>query len=48
MNEYIYFTKEFTELNCKILVEIIGNIGDEEMFFRTRDGDLYTLYHYSN
>ena len=34
----------FEELQGKVLTEIIGEIGDYEMFFSTTDGEIFVLY----
>ena len=37
--------REFAELKGKTLFEIIGNVGDGEMVFRSENGNQYELYH---
>ncbi len=37
--------EEFEILKGKTLTEIWGDIGDDEMFFRTTEGETYKLYH---
>jgi len=36
---------EFKDLQGKVLSNIIGKIGDEEMLFETIDGERYIFYH---
>jgi hypothetical protein len=38
----------FVELEGKILTDIQGDVGDEEMIFTTSDGKKYRLYHYQD
>ena len=37
--------KEFSELKGKTLISITGGIGDEELLFKTIDGEKYRLYY---
>ena len=37
--------RDFGELKGKILIEIIGGIGDDTIIFKTIDGNQYKLYH---
>jgi hypothetical protein len=36
---------KFSELVGKTLVEVTGRVGDDEMRFRTRDGEVFKLSH---
>jgi hypothetical protein len=38
----------FEDLQGKILIDIQGGVGDEEMVFTTSDGKKYRLYHYQD
>ena len=38
----------FVELEGKILTDIQGDVGDDEMIFTTSDGKKYRLYHYQD
>ena len=37
--------EEFEDLRGKILEEIIGGVGVDEMYFITQDGEKYKMYH---
>lgn len=37
--------EKFKDLKGKVLVEVIGGIGDEEMVFVTQDGEKCALYY---
>ena len=40
--------EKFEDLKDKTIVEITGNVGDEEMVFKTEEGGSYKLYHYQD
>lgn len=37
--------QNFEELKGKVLTSIIGDVGDDEMFFITNEGERYKLHH---